>query len=152
MAVKWRVIEPLRGVAKGEASGTGEQKSAGRERHPGSKRPSSARPAAPPKSKYAMLYPPPKTQLRPQSVRTLKSTPTSAETTPAMLLPAHPPPPTIDEVKSNIVLIASAEEEDHGVDQDGLGTFLTQARPMDNCRVSILRCECLTQTVAMWVS
>ena len=98
-----------------------------------------------------MLYPPPKTQLRPQSARTLKSKPTSAETTPAMLLRAHPPPPTIDEVKSNIVLIASAEEEDDGVDQEGLGTFLTQARPMDTCRVSILRGECLTQTVAMWV-
>lgn len=138
MAVNWTAIEPIKGVAKGESSGVVEWKIGRKELQNGSARPSSARPAAHPKGKYSALYPPPKTQLRPQSARKHKGVVTAAEPAPAMLLRAHPPPPTVEEVKSNIVRIASAEEEDYGLDEEGLGTFLTQARPTDTCRVSVL--------------
>lgn len=136
MAVKWEAIEPVKGVAKGESSGVSKQQSEPNESRKGSRRPSSARPAPHSKGKYTALYPASKTQLRPHSARVLKGKLKAGEPTPAMLLRVQHPPATVDEVKSNIVRIASAEEDGEGMDEEGLGTFLTQARSIESCRVS----------------
>ena len=141
MTVRWETIEPIKGVAKGESSGVSNQQGGPMESRKGSGRPSSARPAPHSKGKYAALFPASKTQLRPQSARALKGKLKAGEPTPAMLLRVQQPPATVGEVKSNIVRIASAEEDGQGMDEEGLGTFLTQARSIESCRVSSHRSD-----------
>ena len=124
--VKWAQIERAPPMVQGELHAS--------KQHPGWKslkakatRPSSSRT---PRAKYANLNPPPKSNLRPQSARTCPK----QDATPAVSGRAAGPTMKIDTVQAIITRVAAAEEEDDGLDEESLGTFLTQARPIESCR------------------
>ena len=131
--VKWQRIEPKTSVAIGELGHEIRMNAANAKtqtKQLSGKRPTSARPA---RGKYARMCPPSKSQLRPQSATTRPKDNKQASV-PLMLVRNAVPPATIKSVQTNIARIAAAEEDDYSLDEEGLGTFLTQARPIDSCR------------------
>jgi hypothetical protein len=125
--VQWTLLEPKTGLAKGETVGQQEPKTH-QPSAPQSKRPTTAHPA---RGKFAAMFPPRKSRLRPQSASTRSKT--GQLSLAAHTIHAAPTQSAMDVVKKNLMQIAGATEEDKGLDEHSLETFLTQARPVDTC-------------------
>ena len=126
--VKWAEIEPAPPIVQGEQPDS-KQRLGSKALNQVDKatRPLSAKT---PRTKYGNLYPPLKSNLRPQSARTRQQ----QRATPQVDRPAAVPIMQIETVQTSIARVAAADEEDFGMDEESLGTFLTQARPIESCR------------------